>query len=241
MRIKATISYDGKNYSGFQVQKDEKTVASAITEALSSLNIETRVLAAGRTDKGVHAIGQVISFEIPDYWQDLEKLKREINLKLIDIRFLNICCVEDDFNPMYGAKRRTYRYLIRGSLKNELFYKDYCLIKEELDLPKIKEALSFFIGKHDFSFFKKIGSEDYTTIREIYNAKAIKRGEFVVIFLSANGFLRSQVRMIVSIILKYSDNLIKKEDILGQLNLKHKVSTSLAPANGLYLSKITYK
>jgi len=90
MRVKAVISYDGSQYQGFQKQKSTKmTISTAIEDALASLQIDPAIVGSGRTDAGVHATGQVIHFDIPDFWHDLEKLKLNLNRKLTDISFVN--------------------------------------------------------------------------------------------------------------------------------------------------------
>ena len=106
MRVKAVVSYDGSHYLGFQKQKSSKrTITSAIEEALLSLHIPSPIVGSGRTDAGVHASGQVIHFDLPDFWNDLKKLKLNLNRKLIDISFKHITKVSDDFHARFSAKK----------------------------------------------------------------------------------------------------------------------------------------
>ena len=119
MRVKAVISYDGSAYFGFQKQKSTtKTITTTIEKALISLGIKSSIIGSGRTDAGVHASGQVIHFDLPYFWQDLDKLKLNVNRKLSDIQFKNISKVEDDFHARFDAKRRTYRYVFKTTRKS---------------------------------------------------------------------------------------------------------------------------
>ena len=104
-KVKAVIAYDGSVYLGFQKQKSTtKTVTHAIEEALNSLQIGSSIVASGRTDAGVHATGQIIHFDLPDFWSDLNKLKTNLNRKLKDIEFKHISIVADDFHARFSAK-----------------------------------------------------------------------------------------------------------------------------------------
>ena len=114
MRVKAVISYDGSHYLGFQKQRSTKmTITSAIEEALISLHIHSPIVGSGRTDAGVHATGQVIHFDLPDFWDDLKKLKRNLNRKLSDIHFKHISIAVEDFHARFAAKKRLYRYVFK--------------------------------------------------------------------------------------------------------------------------------
>jgi tRNA pseudouridine38-40 synthase len=125
MRVKAVISYDGSHYQGFQKQKSTKmTVSTAIEEALTSLQIDSPIVGSGRTDAGVHATGQVIHFDLPDFWPDLEKLKLNLNRKLSDISFKHISPVANDFHARFSARKRLYRYVFKTQ-KPSVFEQKY--------------------------------------------------------------------------------------------------------------------
>jgi tRNA pseudouridine38-40 synthase len=115
-RVKAVITYDGSPYYGFQKQTStSKTITYEIENALHSLQIHTPIVGSGRTDAGVHASGQVIHFDLPPFWSDLEKLKLNLNRKLHDIQFKHICFVPSDFHARFHAKKRLYRYVFKTS------------------------------------------------------------------------------------------------------------------------------
>jgi tRNA pseudouridine38-40 synthase len=240
MRVKAIIIYDGGKFQGFQKQKSTKnTISSAIEIALRSLGIDDSIRGSGRTDAGVHATGQVIDFLIPNFWTDLKKLKYELNRKLEHISVKNISVVNDDFHSRFSAKKRLYRYVFKSSTPS-IFEKPYVSYYPPFDEHHLKKALKSFEGEHDFSNFIKTGSITHTNIRQIYKAYYKPYKNYHIIYFEANGFLRSQVRMMVEGALAVAKNEWSIESLKKQLNLKEKTMTKLAPPEGLYLAKIIY-
>ena len=240
MRVKAVLSYDGSAYKGFQKQTStNKTITTAVEKALHALHIDSTITGSGRTDAGVHATGQVIHFDLPDFWHDLEKLKLNLNRKLDDIYVKHVSKVEDDFHARFSAKKRVYRYVFKTA-KPSVFEQRYISYYETFDPAKLREALKLFEGKHDFEFFHKTGSVTHTNIREIYYAQYRKHKGYHFIYFKANGFLRAQVRMMVSMAMSYATDTITLKQLKEQLACKKKHSTSLAPAEGLYLATILY-
>jgi len=240
-RVKAVITYDGSAYYGFQKQKTTKqTITSAIEIVLRSLQIESDITGSGRTDAGVHASGQVIHFDIPDFWTDLENLKRSINRKLTDIRFKYICKVEDDFHARFGAKTRVYRYVFKTQ-KPSVFEQKYISEYTPFDTLLLQEALEIFKGSHDFNFFRKTGTDTHTSVREIYSVKYVKRGDYHYIYFSSNGFLRSQVRMMIDAAMRCAKKEMTITQLKEQLHCHEKHTTKLAPPEGLYLARILYR
>ena len=241
MRVKITISYDGSFFEGFQIQKrTAKTVAGKLYSAFLSLNIDSKIEASGRTDAKVHALNQIISLDIPSFWSDFDKLKNFLNRKLLPhIYVKKIERVKDDFHPRYDAKSRVYRYIIS---KKEpcVFLTSYVTFINDYDTKLLEDAASLFEGRHDFEYFKKSGSDTKNFIREIYKAFFYEYKDFGIFYFEANGFLRSQVRMMVDFLLKISQKKLTKDDLLKQLSKKEIISTSLAPPNGLYLAKVKY-
>ena len=240
MRVKAVISYDGSQYQGFQKQKSTKmTISTAIEEALTSLQIDSPIVGSGRTDAGVHATGQVIHFDLPDFWSDLEKLKLNLNRKLTDISFKHISLATNDFHARFSAKKRVYRYVFKTQ-KPSVFEHKYVSYYQEFNPELLIKALKTFEGKHDFNFFHKTGTVTHTTIREIYRTDYVKRNGYHFIYFQANGFLRSQVRMMVDAAMLYAKNEMTTIQLQEQLNCQIKHTTKLAPPEGLYLAKIIY-
>lgn len=240
MRVKAVISYDGSQYQGFQKQKSTKmTISTAIEDALASLQIDPAIVGSGRTDAGVHATGQVIHFDLPDFWHDLEKLKLNLNRKLTDISFKHISPAANDFHARFGAKKRLYRYVFKTQ-KPSVFEQKYISYYQEFNPDLLRKALKTFEGKHDFDFFHKTGTVTHTTIREIYRSDYVERNGYHFIYFQANGFLRSQVRMMVDAAMSYAKNEMTMIQLQEQLNCQKKHTTKLAPPEGLYLAKIIY-
>ena len=241
MRVKAVISYDGSQYLGFQKQTStNQTIMYAIERVLHSLQIHSDIVGSGRTDAGVHASGQVIHFDLPEYWTDLEKLKLNLNRKLHDISIKHITQVNDDFHARFSAKKRLYRYIFKTT-KPSVFEQKYISHYYPFDTNKLIEALQYFEGKHNFEYFRKTGSETYTTIREIYFTKYKEYHGYHFIYFQANGFLRSQVRMMVDACMLCATNQITLTELQEQIDCKKKHTTKLAPPEGLYLAKILYE
>ncbi len=240
MRVKAVISYDGSQYQGFQKQKSTKmTISTAIEEALASLQIDSPIVGSGRTDAGVHATGQVIHFDLPDFWNDLEKLKLNLNRKLTDISFKHISPAANDFHARFSAKKRVYRYVFKTQ-KPSVFEQKYVSYYQEFDPDLLIKALKTFEGKHDFNFFHKTGTVTHTNVREIYRTDYVERNGYHFIYFQANGFLRSQVRMMVDAAMSYAKNEMTITQLQEQLTCQKKHTTKLAPSEGLYLAKIIY-
>jgi tRNA pseudouridine38-40 synthase len=222
-----------------QIQPNKKTVEGEILKALQKININTKIYHSGRTDKGVHALNQVISFNIPDFW-DLEKLKNLLNKILYpSIYFKKITKISTDFHPRFSAKKRSYRYLI--SKQFTPFNEKYTLYyPHKIDLKKINQALFILQGKHDFEYFAKTGSNVNHYIREIFKAYAFEYKNFYIVKIQGNGFLRGQIRIIINFLLKINENKLTINDLKKQLHKENLISKHLAKPNGLYLERIWY-
>jgi tRNA pseudouridine38-40 synthase len=240
MRVKASIAYDGSYFQGFQKQKSTKeTITSAIERALRSVGIEGEIRGSGRTDAGVHATGQVIDFELPSFWTDLEKLKTTLNRKLQYISFKHISCVNNDFHARFSAQRRVYRYVFKNTTPS-VFERKYVSYYPTFTPHLLKEALSVFEGKHDFTNFIKTGSITHTNVRTIYRTRYKEFKGYHIVYFEANGFLRSQVRMMVEFAMQVALEKQSLKTLKEQLSLEKRHLTKLAPAEGLYLARILY-
>jgi len=239
-RVKAVIAYDGSHYLGFQKQKStKKTVSHAIEEALTSLHITSCITASGRTDAGVHATGQVIHFDLPSYWYDLSKLRTTLNRKLKEIEFKHISKVPSDFHARFSAKKRLYRYIFKTH-KPSVFEQKYISFYPTFNVNQLEEALKYFQGEHDFDYFRKTGTVTHTTVRTVYKAMYREYKGYHYIYFEANGFLRSQVRMMVETCMLYAQGKLSLEQIEEQICCTKKHTTKLAPPEGLYLAKLLY-
>ncbi|QKF68381.1 tRNA pseudouridine(38-40) synthase [Arcobacter venerupis] len=240
MNLKFVISYDGSCYQGSQKQPNGLTIEDKLLKAFKKINIETNIVLSGRTDKEVHATGQVFNCIVPDFWSDFSKLKEVLNRNLpTSIKILKVSKVKDDFHSRFHAKKRDYRYIITTKATtpfNDKFITYVPFVDEEL----LKKAIKEFIGVFDFKYFHKTGSDKDITVREIYNTIFYKYKDIYVFKFTANSYLRSQIRLMVGFLLAINDKKLTIEDLKKQLRLEKNIFKTPAKANGLYLAKIKY-
>jgi tRNA pseudouridine38-40 synthase len=242
MRVKMTLSYDGSHFYGFQVQNSGvKTVANRLYEVFHSLGIEEHFEASGRTDRGVHATGQVLSIDIPSFWHnDLERLRMHINRKALPHIYIHkIEKVSSSFHARYDARKRAYRYLISDHEPN-VFLTPYCLFTKRFDAEAIHKAVKLFEGEHDFTLFAKTGSDTTDFVRTIYRARFYQKGANYIFSFEANGYLRSQIRLMVAFLLKIGYGLADSKDLQKQLKCERMIVRNPVAPNGLYLTRIWY-
>ncbi len=236
MRYALTLAYNGTLFLGSQIQKESKnTVFGNLEHALLQLGIDSKVIASGRTDKGVHASAQVCHFDVPEFWNDTTKLQKALQHMLpSSIQIKHIKAVDKHFHARYSAKKRLYRYILKKEKSNP-FLHDIVTFVEEFDFVKIQKNIQLFVGEHDFQYFMKTGSDNNSSVRIIYKAFAYEYKGYTVLTFEANGFLRSQIRLMVAALLDFSSQEIQEQ--LSRVK-QHKLKP--APSNGLYLAKIKY-
>lgn len=253
-KFKLLLEYNGAAYHGWQVQKDEITIQSVMEDRIMKITGEKSVLlGAGRTDAGVHALGQVASFRTGSRL-DADTMKKALNANLPeDIRVLDTCLVDDSFHPIRDAVRKRYFYFITNQRSSSVFLSAYSwFVPQHLDLDSMSEASRVLIGRHDFSSFKGTGSDVRDSVREIYSLNvervntidfmtATIPGNFIKISVEANGFLRHMVRNIAGTLVetgreRTSANRIK--EILDSRD--RRLAGQTAPAKGLFLEKVEY-
>lgn len=243
MRVKITLSYDGSSFNGFQIQhnaKNIKTVAGVITKTLKDLNINTVLVGSGRTDSKVHATAQVLHCEIPEFWHDLDKLKKELNRTIEpSIYIKKIEQADENFHARFSAKKRVYRYFLYSG-EYQPFLSDYALHVDNINTNKLDAALKGFVGTHNFKNFKKLGSVTSSDTREVFKAGAYVYKNTTVIYFVGSSFLRSQVRMMCSFALEVMQDNLTYKQLKEQLDGKIKHHCGVIPSSGLYLSKIYY-
>lgn len=240
--IKLTYEYDGTDFYGMQRQPKHRTVAGEIEKVLKMLLKEDiTMINSGRTDRGVHALTQVSNFvtngKIPT--DRLEyALKRALPR---DINLLKVEEVEMEFNSRFSAIWRSYEY--RLSCRRDIFHRNRVMwVEERMDIEKLNEIMKPLVGEHDFSSFRKADCQAQNPVREIYDLYAYEDGEEVVIYIRANSFLKSMVRIIVGSALaiyfgrEESDYLLKK---LANPD-KQENGKYMAEAQGLYLYEVNY-
>ena len=243
--VKLVYQYDGSKFSGFQRQKEEKTVQGEIEKIIEkSFFQKVNIISSGRTDKGVHAIGQVSNFFI-DKNIPLNGIKQQLNKKVgKEIRILNIEEVDMEFNSRFDAKSRTYLYIMKKEEYVTPFESNYVTeIKENINIEELENIMKDYIGKHDFSSFMKKDKSKRNTVREIYWIKCYYNEveKRIYIKICGNSFLKTMVRIMIGSALavyfenkdeKYIKNKLKNPDANG-----FKI---LAPSEGLYLYRVEY-
>lgn len=242
------LSYDGTAYGGWQVQPNVGTIQEQVQDVLYTIFQEKILLiAAGRTDAGVHAKGQMAHFEIGRE-VDLRKLLRGLNGILPeDIRILDIWPVASDFSARYDAKSKVYRYYLCLNPVSEPFRRLYSLhIRHKLDLELLQEAAKHFVGEHDFTSFANdadSGSAAKNPIREIRRLSVIEEGNgYVCLEFEGKSFLYKMVRNIVGLLLDIGRGKRSIEDIRGIFAAKDRcMAGRAAPAHGLFLMSVDYE
>ena len=242
-RYKITVSYLGTNYCGWQTQKNGTSVQSVLENAFSKLfGAKTAVTGSGRTDAGVHALGQVAHFDaetsIP-----AEKIPFAINTMLPeDVRVLSCEEVSSDFHARFQAKEKTYVYKLYLSphlnpLKNATA-ENICV---PLDFAEMEKAARFIEGTHDFRCFEASGSSVKDTVRTVEKVEIIKNGEDVEIRVTGNGFLYNMVRIITGTLLEVGKGDYPPEKVKEILAAKdRKMAGATARPEGLTLVQIRY-
>lgn len=241
--IKLTIEYDGKEFNGWQKQPNKLNIQGNIEKVISDITKEDiEIIGSGRTDAGVHALGQVANFKtnsnIP-----IEKFAIAINSRLKkSIVIKKAEEVPERFHSRYNCKQKTYRYVINNSETGSAIYRNLEYnIKQPLNLEKMQEAAIYFEGEHDFSAFKASGTSSKSSVRTIYSAKVTKEGERIYIELTGNGFLYNMVRIISGTLVDVGLGKIKPEEIQEIIDCKdrNKAGKTL-PAHGLFLMNAEY-
>lgn len=243
MRYLIKFSYDGSNYCGFQSQKGLRTIQEELEVALTKINNgnPTTITATGRTDKGVHAFCQYGHADINVNINE-KKLKRALNSNLPDdIHVIEAKEVNNNFHARYNVKSKEYKYFINLGEFNPVERKyvfQYCY---KLNIEAMKEAIKYFIGKHDFRAFMTENKEKENCIREIFSASIVEKDEKLILTFKGNGFLRYQIRNMVGILIKVGENKLSPEKIIEIIESKDRAkSGKTAPAEGLYLTNIEY-
>jgi tRNA pseudouridine38-40 synthase len=199
MRVRATIEYMGAAYAGWQMQPAQRTVQSAIETALETV-VGTRVPieSAGRTDSGVHALGQVAAFDLPD-GTDVYRLRASLNgLTPDDVSVVDIVEVAADFDPRRHAKSRTYEYtIVSGRPRSPMLEDRSWFYYHEFDIDRLNEAASCLIGTHDFSAYRAADCMSKSTIRNIYESEWTVDNHVYRYRITGNAFLKQMVRILV--------------------------------------------
>ena len=235
----------GKNLIGWQKQPDKLNIQGTIEKAIEEITgEEVDLTASGRTDRGVHALGQVANFKtnsnIP-----VEKIPIALNTKLKkSIRILSAEEVDEKFHSRLTCKKKTYRYIINNSEYGTAIYRNLeTHIPMKLNIEKMQEAVKYFEGEHDFKAFKASGTSSKSSVRTIYKADVIQMpNDRIFIELTGNGFLYNMVRIIAGTLFDVGTGKIEPKEIKEIIKSKKRENSGKTlPPQGLYLVKVEYE
>ena len=241
--IKLTIEYDGKEFNGWQKQPNKLNIQGEIERAIEAITGEKVELnASGRTDAGVHALGQVANFKVESKIP-IEKMAIAINSQVKNsIRVINAEEVDENFHSRYNCKQKTYRYIINNSPYGSSIYRglEYHM-PIKLDFEKMEKAIKYFEGEHDFKAFKSSGTSSKSSVRTIYKTELKKEEDRIIIEITGNGFLYNMVRIISGTLVDVGLGKIKPDAIPQIIESKDRTKAGKTlPPQGLYLINVEY-
>lgn len=243
MRYRINFSYDGTNFHGYQLQPNLRTVQQCLEKAVSYLNKQTytSVQSSGRTDKGVHAINQVAHFDL-NIETTLDKIKRGLNSNLPeDIHINKVSKVSNNFHARFSVKKKEYVYRINIGEYNPLERNYIYQYNRQLDINKMKEAIKYFEGTHDFTSFVSSEDERENKVRTIIKTDIKKKKDIIEISFQADGFMKYQVRNMVGLLIAIGNHKKEVQDVEKIIKAKDRTkSVKTAAAEGLYLKKVWY-
>lgn len=241
-RIKLVVEYDGTDFSGWQSQKNGRTVQDELNRALRELlQEEIAVTGAGRTDAGVHARGQVCHFDTANRMEGWAVMRGLNGLLKSDVVVRSAEDVPDSFHARYGARSRTYRYFI-SQTPTALGRKYRWFVGHPLDLGLMQTCADAVIGEHDFQAFCKVDSSAVHFRCQVSRAQWTASGTDVVFEISANRFLYGMVRLLVGTMVDVGRGHITMQKFMSIKAGKDRAqASSSAPAAGLVLENIQYE
>lgn len=246
--LKLTLAYDGTAYAGWQWQAGQRTLQGELEAALARVCGESiRVTASGRTDAGVHALGQVVSFQI-DGDMPSAVLQKALNAELPDdMAVLEVADARENFHAIRAAVRKRYRYVINDGRVRDVFRRQYSWhYRRRLDTDAMQRAASVLVGTHDFRSFETTGSERSSSIRTVYEVSVARAGQgspdLVTVEIEADGFLYNMVRSIVGTLVEVGRGVrpeIWPAEVLAARD--RRAAGMTAPAQGLFLVSVQYE
>jgi tRNA pseudouridine38-40 synthase len=238
VRYRARVEYDGTDFAGFQVQPGVRTVQGELEAALARIcgGSRVRVVAAGRTDAGVHATGQVIAFTDPR-GRTATELARALDALLPqDVAIREVKRVPAGYNPRYAARYREYRYTVWNGPRSPLRERFALGVREQLDTAAMERAASVLVGRHDFSAF---GVAHRQPVRTVHSVRVRRNGSLVTIDVAADAFLGQMVRRIVAALVEAGHGRTDEEAVAAALvSRRPAFNGAVAPAKGLSLRRV---
>jgi len=241
-RIKLTLEYDGTDFSGWQVQPDQRTVQGVIEEGLRNImGSPIRVIGSGRTDAGVHALEQIAHAEVTRGIPAVNIMMGLNSALPRDVRVLECEDTTETFHAQRSATGKTYRYVIlNGPRPTALDRYRVWYIRKPLDLETMREGAGHLVGEHDFAAFKSAGDET-TTVRNLRELGVSREGNCIVLNFEANGFLKHMVRNLTGALVEVGLGKFVPEDMRRLLDSRSRENSPIkAPPQGLTLIQVTY-
>jgi tRNA pseudouridine38-40 synthase len=243
VNIKITVEYDGTNYHGWQIQTTGETIQSVLERAVSTfLRKSTRITGSGRTDAGVHALGQVVNF-FSDKEYEPHRIRRALNaLTPFDITIKEVAIVPDSFDARRDGRSRVYEYHILNRPTPSPFHLNRAWhVHQPLDVNAMREAIPCLIGEHDFSSFRAAGCDAEHPVRKVYANSLDRCGELLVYTIEATAFLRHMVRNIIGTVAEVGLGLRTPQSFVELLEARDRTKAGItAPAHGLFLVEVKY-
>jgi tRNA pseudouridine38-40 synthase len=245
LRLRAKVEYDGADFFGFQIQAQERTVQGEIERALKSVTgSETRVIGAGRTDRGVHARGQVIAFEV-EWKHTLADLHRALNAVLAaDVALLELARAPEGFHPRFSARCRAYCYtVINQQQRSPMERRTAWHVAQALDVKQMAQASLCLVGTQDFATFGRSpqARSGGNTVRTVHRAEWQKQPPYLIFDIEANAFLYRMVRSIVGTLVLVGRGQLSPQEFEAALQAQDRsLIKRVAPAHGLCLMRVDY-
>jgi tRNA pseudouridine38-40 synthase len=241
--LKITLAYDGTRFVGWQRQAQGESIQGLLEDAFAQFEgAPVTVYGAGRTDAGVHAVGQVASARV-GFEHDVRTLTRALNAHLPpDVRIVSVEDAEDGFHARFNASGKTYRYQIRNTAVADPFDRAYVWhLPEPLSLAAMTSAAGLLVGTHDFSAFRSVGSAISSTVRTVTRSEWRNNAGLLTYEISGDGFLRHMVRAIVGTLVEIGRGWRQPQEISALLTGATRADAgATAPALGLFLVSVDY-
>ena len=241
--IALRLSYDGTAYHGWQVQKNDVSVAATLEKALSQIcEHPVKVTGCGRTDAGVHALRYCANFKTESRIPT-DRFPLAVNSRLpADIVVSDAVEAPDDFNSILSCEKKEYVYkLLNSRFADPFLHNRACFFPSILDFERMRRAASQFVGTHDFAAVRSVGTETKTTVRTIYWCDLTREGNLITMAVCADGFLYNMVRAIMGTVVYAGLGKLEPEDIPALLESgDRRLTGPTMPPQGLYLNRIWY-
>ena len=243
MRFALGVEYDGSDFSGWERQRDRRTVQASLEAALARVAARpVRTVCAGRTDAGVHAIGQVVHFDT-EARRELQAWTLGSNTHLPDDVTVNWAHrVTGEFHARYSARCRHYRYLIvNRRVRSALLRRRVAWEHRPLDAARMQAGAEYLLGEHDFTSFRAVGCQAKSAVRKVHGIEVGRDGDLITIEVSANAFLQHMVRNFAGVLMEVGMGKREPRWVLELLEARDRTEGGVtAPADGLYLTQVEY-